>query len=85
MVAIFDDFEQFKRDVNRVQREYDQTVGAFQQMKKELKEKFNCDSIKEGSKLHEEMSEQELQMSKEYTDAFGALKEEFGDRLDRID
>lgn len=82
MSAIFDDFHKVKRSVEKIQREYDQTVGAYQQLKSEMKKEFAISTIKEAEALHEEMQEQELKMSKEYTNAFEDFKAEFGDRLD---
>lgn len=85
MSAIFDDFPQVKRSVEKIQREYDQTVGAYQQLKGEMQKEFDVASIKEATKLHDEMLEQEIKMSKEYSDALKAFKEEFGDRLAQSD
>ena len=46
-MIMIDEFEAVRRAVERRQREADKAAGAYEQLKTELLERFDCETVKQ--------------------------------------
>lgn len=52
-------YQQLQRESEEAQQKLDQSEGALQQMKQELKEKFGVGSLQEAEKLYRQLQRKE--------------------------
>lgn len=51
-------YEKLRDDLAKIKREVDRAEGALLQLKKRLKEEFDCDSVEDAEDLLEELTEE---------------------------
>lgn len=80
-MIMIDEFEAVRRAVERRQREADKAAGAYEQLKTELLERFDCETVKQAERLLEELREKELETGRRETELLKAFKEEYAHLL----
>lgn len=70
-----DEFQELKSTVDRMQKESDKAEGALQQLKKQMKDEFDCPTIKDAKQLVSELDQQEKQTTKQYQSELVKFKE----------
>lgn len=63
------------------QREADRAAGELQQLKKQLKEEFGCDSVKEAKEKLTSLQIQEDKLTKQFESDLARFEEQYGERL----
>jgi hypothetical protein len=64
---MLDRLEEVKRAVEQIQRDHDQSVGAYKELIKQIQIKFGCKTIKEAKALWTKLSDQERTIAKKYS------------------
>jgi predicted Zn-dependent protease len=83
MLPAFDDFEAIKRRVEEIGRRRDEIKGELKQVKKRLRDDYNCESVADARTMLDKLGKKERTLSGQYGDALTKFKEEFADILNR--
>ena len=66
-----------KEKVEGLRREADKATGALDQAMKQLKESFNCKTLKEGQILLEELEEKEIKAKEKFDKAMNKFEKDW--------
>lgn len=78
-----DEFRRLKKNLDTMQRDYDQAKGATDQLRKQLKDEFNCATDKEAKKLLVELEKEEQQLEEEFNEEMAGLKIKYPQVLEK--
>ena len=78
-------WEDLKDKIDELTTRRDRAIGALDEQKKILKEKFGCDSIKAGLRYLEKLKAEEAEASELFSDQLEAFERDFGELLDSED
>jgi phage tail tape-measure protein len=84
-MLMIDDLPTLQRLVNQLASETQMAKGALSELKRQLKEKFSCDSYKEGLDLLEDMKDKRIQLLKKSTEKLRRFKEEHKETIRSLD
>ena len=76
-------YEQFQNDIDKFQREVDKAQGALDLQLKQLKEEFECDSLKEAEKLLKKMTKERDEAENKFEEALDEFEERWAETLEQ--
>jgi predicted negative regulator of RcsB-dependent stress response len=83
-MSAFDDFQQTKRDVEKLSRETNEAIGAEKQLLKRAREEFGCKSLEHAERLLEDLGMEEREAYKLYNRKMVMFKKKFKKTLRKL-
>jgi uncharacterized phage infection (PIP) family protein YhgE len=80
-MSIEQDFIQIQKTVQTLQQNIDRAKGGMAQIRKQLKEEFNCSTLKEAETLLEKITQEETQLSQQLEKQIQEFKKQYGHLL----
>lgn len=84
MTINIQEFTKLKDKADKLKSEVDKAQGAIEQSMRELKDKFECETIEEAEQLLEELEKQVALLTKNYDDSLVKFKEEWEEKLEEV-
>jgi len=81
MLDRFEEFDRLKNTVEEAQQKADRAVGALEQITKQLKQEFDCKSIKEAEKKLLQLKKQEETEEQDFDKAMRIFKKKWGNKI----
>lgn len=78
------EYNYLKQKIDKLKTQAERSRGALEQKLKELRTKFNCESIDEAVKLLKNLKEEATVAEKSYHEALEEFKRQWGDRLSEL-
>ena len=76
------EYNDLKDRLDKAQKKADQATGALKELKKQLKEKFDCSSLNEARTLLKKLEKQKSGLQTKFDDAVEAFEEKWDAQLD---
>lgn len=76
-------FADLKQKAERLQTEIDRSAGARQQLLKQLKDEFDCDSLKEAKVLLKQLQKQEADAEEKFAEDMERFEKEYKECLEK--
>lgn len=74
-------FERLKQQADTLQRDVSRAEGALEQLKKDIKKEFDCDTIKAAEALLKKLEWDAQQAEEKFDKALADFEEQFGELL----
>ncbi len=81
-MADYNDLVELKRHAMTLRRKHDQSVGALQQAKKVLRDKYGCTTIKQAKQKLKRFKADARTAKTSFDEAVTLFKDKWGDRMD---
>ena len=75
-------YNELKQKAEKAKANADRAEGALEQLLKELKEKFDCDSLEDAERLLAELEVLEAEHSRDCDLLLAGFEKEWGDKLE---
>lgn len=73
---------EMKQQIERLQKEADMAEGELNQIMKQLKQEFNCDSIEEAEDALQELEQERKETKELFDSSLKAFKDKWEDIID---
>lgn len=75
-------FNLLKKEVEKAERDQNKAAGAVEQLRKQLREEFDCDDLKEAETLLAKLEKEGLVLEKDYNKKLVEFEGAFAGRID---
>ena len=76
------EFTRLKSKVDELQCRKDRATGALEQLRKQLKDEFDCESVEEAQKLLAKMEKEESKLEKDFDISLKEFNEKYGEMME---
>jgi len=84
MAVDLKEYVQLKKRVDQAKQKADKAVGALEQIMKQLKKNFGCNSLQEAEKKSKSLQKQAITSKKEFDEALEEFEEKWYDELQKL-